>query len=233
MQINPNNAFEPRQLTEQEIASGTIQIGEVHVKTPIEYKQTYEVAAWSTILQSDTGIFPVFLQPYLSKTTDYSVSVKLPATIVDDFTPTLFGGVMVGRGNSNNGAKTSFQKSKFLSKAILESGGFAGDPHWAIYPNVWHLSEKRLTENLQYHKQALSMNWEKYETDHSAQFLSGISTWAKYLAETAKDLEEIERKKMYLMQSPEYLVNYDLEGLANNEHHVLLRKAEERLRKTG
>lgn len=79
------------------------KIGFVRIEKPVENTQTFEVAAWWRKLLTDTGDFDL----YLSKERDgrYTAYAKVPATVSDNYTAPLWGGVAFAPSRSEKGQR--------------------------------------------------------------------------------------------------------------------------------
>lgn len=79
------------------------KIGFVRIEKPVEHTQTFEVAAWWRKLLSDTGDFDL----YLSKERNgrYTAYAKVPATVSDNYTAPLWGGVAFAPSRSEKGQR--------------------------------------------------------------------------------------------------------------------------------
>jgi hypothetical protein len=68
----------------------------------------YETASWYTLYEIDAGIYPVYEdQAYASDTFVYAGTKHLPATIVDEYTPSGFGGMYYGNSPSAEARKNT------------------------------------------------------------------------------------------------------------------------------
>ena len=80
-----------------------VQVGFVLIREPgtNEKPETYEVpqevAAWRTVLQGEVGRYPMTMNwGYGCGEKQWFVGAEVPAVVIENFTPSLFGGVMIG-----------------------------------------------------------------------------------------------------------------------------------------
>ncbi len=76
------------------------QIGILKIDEPIVERQTYELAAWWTAIKIDRGSYPVYRTNRDTGRSD--VYVTVPGSVVDEFMPSLYGGVPITRGRDES-----------------------------------------------------------------------------------------------------------------------------------
>lgn len=100
--------------------SERIKVGTLTIKEPIKHNLSYEVAAWYTELELEAGTYEITAR-LTDSSAVYLQAANVPAVIVQNYTPSLFGGMAIGGrdGSEENGKKTSTNFSVYPS--MLES----------------------------------------------------------------------------------------------------------------
>jgi hypothetical protein len=73
-----------------------MKVGTVKVKEPYRKSLSHEVAAWHTEVEYPAGEYDVYLN--ISREKAFLYTEEIEGKIVDNYTPSLFGGVITGKG---------------------------------------------------------------------------------------------------------------------------------------
>jgi len=105
------------------------QVGFYVLSEPTEFVKHYECAAWSCTVIVAPGRYPVWAEIENGKVKDYpGLMVTMPATVVEDYFQSLFGGNAIGKAydrKQNAGKADTFSTSVYAHSAaedILTKG---------------------------------------------------------------------------------------------------------------
>lgn len=111
------------------------KIGTLLLAEPQIYTVNYEVAAWYTRVQVPAGEYDL-TATFAEGNRAYWVMVAMPGTIVEEYTPSLFGGVVIGKGNGDQrvGQPMTYHGQTY---AYYVAGALAqGQPVWGGTLNI-------------------------------------------------------------------------------------------------
>lgn len=155
-------------------ATANAQVGFVLIRDkgpdgkPETYQVPQEVAAWRTVLKGEVGRYPMILSGSGCGFNPYFVGAEVPAVVIENFTPSLFGGVMVGSrdGSESVGHKSSFVRGLPLRRALLDTRFLFNDEEtWRELANLVLPELKRSAE---WHAQYILDNIKKGKYDATA-----------------------------------------------------------------
>jgi hypothetical protein len=178
-------------------------VGFVRINKPIVHTDSsYECAAWWEERTTTTGVFPLFLNVVNN---NYSVQAKIPATVSDDYFPSLWGGVAISDkpyvakniGNKSRDVRVSAD----IVAAIKDTGTIPGaDKDWYVNPEIWELVIKDHEQQLFNAYNALPEWWAKYQAgdDQYHSRVGMIAHFGEMLVRYPREIQELYRHHGYL-----------------------------------
>jgi hypothetical protein len=180
------------------------RVGFVRITKPVEYTQHYEVACWYTKFLSDVGDFDVILRkpwdirPY----EPLVVNAVVPATVTQCYTPSLFGGVVMGAGNGDKevGRRDTIPVMQSFADAVARKAHTISGVEFIIDRDFIEAAEEYVEVRLREDLAKMPGYTEAYLASPRSRFNSEISMVAhvgREIASWGKLLEEILRQKEY------------------------------------
>ena len=177
------------------------QVGWYRLVVPLtDTNNSFQTASWWEKTTVAPGVYPVFVRQDNYSKQECFLSIEFTGTVVDDFFPSSFGGVMYGEAKPKHlGESRSVRRRKSLVNGVRESGVYPSDKEdtICIHKEFWQ-------EMSDYHGQQLTKNLasfdrfrKEFETLPENQYLSRVGmvkACAGWVATHAEAQEEIGRK---------------------------------------
>lgn len=199
-------------MNDTKVAEGTV-LGAVAVKSPIEYEQRYECAAWWEKQEMIVGIYPLVLEKNQSYPHHLKVVAKISGKVTDDYFPALYGGVAVSNQPyeaKNVGQERIIRRSWPLESVIRQTGHSPDGKDFDLFldPRYWHLAQREAEEEIRSMYDHLTSNYLGGDYNRS---LSAMGYAGERISLRAKEVLEIRRQVGYLTEKSDIWRNY---------HHV-------------
>jgi hypothetical protein len=182
------------------------QIGFVNINKPIEYcNRSYETACWRQDSISATGVFPLILRKKDKYSSDYIVVASIPATITDDYFPSLWCGVAIS--NTPYVCKSVGNKCsdiKFLQDLVsaIENTGTSPGNDFDIYvnPEIWDDVIKDRKDALEAAYNMLPKYYDEYVAgdDQFQSRVGMIAHFGEMLVRYPREIQVVYRLRNYL-----------------------------------
>ena len=190
-------------------------VGYVNVTEPQKRDdRAFECAAWWESSISTTGVFPVYLRESYLKKGEYFLAAAIPATVVEDFFPSLYGGNLIGEPydrfkNAGNPARDIDIRHNIVRGLVdaPRSGPGKDGCKWVMFREhtgaVEEYFRARLAKAQDYYAYVLA-NPNAKEDWH----FGTIEYAARKISEAAKSIEEVLKYRDRVYYSNDYyLIN--------------------------
>ncbi len=185
-------------------------VGFVKINKPyVHHNASFECAAWWEDSEIKPGVYPLTLEKNYHVPYDLQLATKLDAVVVDDFFPSLFGGVAVSSKPyvpQNLGEPRKIGRRFDIVEAIERSGNSPdGDYNLFLNPILWQAFVDSANQSLDDFSKKLGEYYAEYldktREDKYNSRLSMVSYCAENMAALGKAIQCILRSLEYSQQS--------------------------------
>jgi len=178
----------------------------------INHNNNYECAAWWEDSETQEGVYELTLEQNYFVPYHLRLDAKINAVVVDDFFPSLFGGVATSQNpyvSKRVGEKRIINKSFDIIDAIEKTGqSKSSDFDFCINPLIIDAVIESAKETLNNYKDSFNNYWLLYKSDGYGEYnknISMIQHTSKNVADLAKAIDLLLTKKNYIQNSNDYM----------------------------
>jgi hypothetical protein len=188
------------------------QVGLVKINKSWVHRNQYECAAWYEDREIVLGTYPLTLEVSRHSPKALQLACKLDAVVVDDYFPSLWGGVPINRKPyipKGIGEKRKVHHKFELINAIARTGDYPGahDVDFMINPFIWWSVARAAEKTMGKYYEYLNRNWQdrqEEEDDHYLFRLNAIAHAGTNIDALSKAIQEISTRLRDIREATQY-----------------------------
>lgn len=154
---------------------GFIRINESFV----HHNSNFECAAWWEDSRIETGVYPLILNERSQVPNNLNLIAKLKAKVVDDYFPSLWGGLPIGSKPyqpTRLGQERIITYNYDIVEAINNTGYSPGSKiDFCVNPLLWKAFEVSARKSLECYKMSLDNWWNSYQENGDGEYGENVS----------------------------------------------------------
>lgn len=190
-------------------------------KSWINHNASYECAAWWQDSKIEEGVYPLVLRENRLSPNDLYLSAELNAVVVDDFFPSLWGGVAIGNTKlvaKDIGSKRIVNHKFELIESITRTGNIPGDKiDICVNPLIWNILIDAIRTTLILYQGTYNQYLADYQEVGDGNYNINIDMMAyaaENIAALARSIVVIKRHSAYLDDESDYMRNLWAENVS-------------------